>query len=70
VRVNAPKAKFIDWDRPLSEQHPVVQSVLGSDTGKTAGQLLEPAMLNPQHAGALIGKPSATKAELSIRAVP
>ena len=64
-RVNAPKEKLIDWDKPLSEQHPVVQAVLGSDPGKTAGQLLEPAMSNPQHAGALIGKPSATKAELS-----
>lgn len=65
VHVNAPKAKFIDWDRLLSEQHPVVRAVLGSDPSVTAGQLLERAMVDPEHAGRIVGKPSATKAELS-----
>jgi hypothetical protein len=30
VQVNADPAHFLDWDRPLSEQHPVVQQALAS----------------------------------------
>ena len=29
VNVNADPAKFLDWDKPLSEQHPDVQAALG-----------------------------------------
>jgi hypothetical protein len=29
VNVNADPAHFLDWDKPLSEQHPVVQKALG-----------------------------------------
>jgi hypothetical protein len=28
VNINAPPEHFLDWDKPLSEQHPVVQEAL------------------------------------------
>ena len=41
VQVNADPAHFLDWDKPLSEQHPVVQQALmshGIDNPKLTGQ--------------------------------
>ena len=39
VNVNADPAKFLDWDAPLSEQHPDVQAALGKvfDAADLAG---------------------------------
>jgi hypothetical protein len=64
VDINADPDRFIDWDKPMNEQHPDVQAVLGSSNETAAGQLGR-AYRNPMFAGDLIGQDRATPDELS-----
>lgn len=64
VKLNIKPHELIDWDKPLSEQHPNVQAVLGTGS-ETAGSKLGRSNNNPMHAGDIVGKDRATRKELS-----
>lgn len=63
VKINAKPHELIDWDEPLSEQHPNIQAVLGS-SHETAGSKLSRVNRNPNYRGDILGKETATLQEL------
>jgi hypothetical protein len=64
VRLNVQPHELVEWDKPLSEQHPNIQAVLGTGN-ETAGGKLNRANNNPMHAGDIVGKDRATPQEVS-----
>jgi hypothetical protein len=68
VRINADPNEFIDWDAPLSAQHPKVQGALGWQPGQmdeAAGAKLGRGYNNEMFGGDLAGKDRAAPHELS-----
>ena len=63
VKLNVKPHELIDWDEPLSEQHPNIQAVLGS-SHETAGSKLTRLNRNPNYLGDILGKDTATLQEL------
>lgn len=63
VKLNVKPHELIDWDEPLSEQHPNIQAVLGS-SHETAGSKLSRVNRNPNYRGDILGKDTATLQEL------
>jgi len=68
VNINAPPEHFLDWDKPLSEQHPVVQKALqhptfaDPDPSQTGGQFIK-----SEHAA---GDPAEVSAALQRAGIP
>jgi hypothetical protein len=63
VKLHVKPHELIDWDEPLSEQHPNIQAVLGS-SHETAGSKLSRVNRNPNYRGDILGKDTATLQEL------
>jgi hypothetical protein len=63
VKLNVKPHELIDWDEPMSEQHPNIQAVLGS-SHETAGSKLSRVNRNPYYRGDILGKDTATLQEL------
>jgi hypothetical protein len=63
VKLNVKPHELIDWDEPMSEQHPNIQAVLGS-SHETAGSKLSRLNRNPNYRGDILGKDTATLQEL------
>ena len=68
VRINADPNEFVDWDAPMSAQHPKVQGALGWQSGQmdeTAGAKLGRGYNNEMFGGDLVGRDRAAPHELS-----
>lgn len=66
VNINADPAHFIDYDKPLSEQHPIVQQALGNvNPQENIAGPIRRAFGNEMHGGDLIGAPKATPDEIA-----
>jgi hypothetical protein len=63
VKLHVKPHELIDWDEPLSEQHPNIKAVLGS-SHETAGSKLSRVNRNPNYRGDILGKDTATLQEL------
>jgi len=67
VRVHANPDHFLDWDKPLAEQHPVVQKAFAGRLNEIEplGSVLRRAYNDPVHAGNIVGTDRASPVELS-----
>jgi hypothetical protein len=66
VNIDADPEQFIHWDKPLREQPPAVQALLGHvDPSQPIGAVLKRAYGNEMHGGDLLGKPTATPEEIT-----
>jgi predicted nucleic acid-binding Zn-ribbon protein len=67
VRIAGTPEQYIDWDKPLNEQAPAVQTALRGrvDENQPLGAVLSRAFKNERFAGDILGVDSATPEQLS-----